>query len=98
MNQENRPVWTANPDATFARRLGMSPYERGDDDSTKTQKMGGCPDIWELSNGDFAVIGRDLTAAYQSKLPGDVSLRSDERLVVVPREMIVAAKVDIPNA
>ncbi|MGH3622582.1 MAG: hypothetical protein ACRDQ5_12435 [Sciscionella sp.] len=98
MDQENRRIWTANPDATFARRLGISPYEPGDNGGTRTQKAGGCPDIWELSNGDFAVIGRDLTAAYQSKLPGDVSVRSDERLVVVPREMIIAAKVDIPDA
>lgn len=97
MDHESRPFWTADPGATFARRLGVPPYEPDKNGDTLTQKAGGCPDIWELSNGDFAVIGRDLTDVYQSRLPGDVNIRSDERLVVVPREMVVAAKVDIPD-
>jgi hypothetical protein len=76
----------------------MSPQVPDDDGDTITQKTNGCPDIWELSNGDIAVIGRDLTAAYRSKLPSDVSIRPDERLVVVPRVMVIAAKADIPDA
>lgn len=57
----------------------------------------GCPDIWELDNGDIAVIGRDLTESLGKKLPEGVSIVSDERLVVIPRSMIIAAKPDIPN-
>jgi hypothetical protein len=89
--QPSRP-WEADPTATFARRYGRSPDEVG---STK-EKLG-CPDIWELSNGDIAVIGRDLTAVYADQLPEDVTIVSDERLVVIPRATIVAAKKDIPD-
>ncbi|MFI7550378.1 hypothetical protein ACIBQ2_11565 [Micromonospora sediminimaris] len=85
--------WEADRAATFARRLGRSAAELGESGGTTT-----CPDIWELSNGDIAVIGRDLTAHYAGRLPSGVSIGDDERLVVLPRSMIIAAKPDIPNA
>lgn len=85
--------WDADPTATFARRLGKSALELD-----KTQDGEWCPDIWELSNGDVAVIGRDLTVAYSARLPQDVSIRADERLVVIPRGMLIAAKADLPDA
>lgn len=85
--------WEAEPAATFARRLGRSAAELGESGGTTT-----CPDIWELSNGDVAVIGRDLTDAYGGRLPDGVSVGRDERLVVIPRSMIRAAKPDIPDA
>jgi hypothetical protein len=85
--------WEADPSALFARRLGKSAEElgnsRNDDD---------CPDIWELDNGDIAVIGRDLTASYRSRLPRGVTLAVDERLVVIPGNMLRAAKPDIADA
>jgi hypothetical protein len=57
-----------------------------------------CPDIWELDNGDIAVIGRDLTQDYDNRLPIGVSIGPDERLVVIPGIMLRAAKADIPDA
>jgi hypothetical protein len=49
-------AWQADPSALFERRLGRSAKELGisDDDDE-------CPDIWQLDNGDVAVIGRDLS-------------------------------------
>ncbi|GAA1289908.1 hypothetical protein [Saccharothrix xinjiangensis] len=44
------------------------------------------------------MIGRDLAGPYRSRLPEGVSIRDDERLVVVPRVMMIAAKPDIPDA
>jgi hypothetical protein len=85
--------WEADPTAAFRRRLGKSALEL--DDSNDDVH---CPDIWELDNGDVAVIGRDLTAAYSNRLPHGVSLGADERLVVIPRNMLMAAKPDIPDA
>lgn len=85
--------WEADPTAAFSRRLGKSAAELGD-----TSGRTGCPDIWELDNGDVAVIGRDLTSSYAPRLPDGVILAPDERLVVIPHNMIVAAKVDIPYA
>ncbi|WP_199736161.1 hypothetical protein [Micromonospora sp. HM5-17] len=46
----------------------------------------------------MAVIGQDLTTAYQSRLPEGVSIDPGERLVVIPRSTILAAKADIPDA
>lgn len=88
-----RRPWDADPAATFTRRLGTSAEEIG-----ASHGKVDCPDIWELSNGDVAVIGRDLTTAYAGRLPDGVTMGSDERLVVVPRSMVVAAKPDIPDA
>ncbi|MDT0318434.1 hypothetical protein E1265_22505 [Streptomyces sp. 8K308] len=84
--------WEADPSALFARRLGRSAKELGNTDG-KT----GCPDIWQLDNGDIAVIGRDLTADYRSRLPEGVGLAPDERLVILPGNMLSAAKADIPD-
>jgi hypothetical protein len=94
-------VWQPDPTATLTRRLGISPKEPGsggNGGSASTTAKKGCPDIWQLSNGDVAVIGRDLTDAYLSRLPDDVNIDEDERLVVLPGEMVIAAKADIPDA
>jgi hypothetical protein len=85
--------WKPDSTADFRRRLGRSAAELGESGATTT-----CPDIWELSNGDVAVIGRDLTDAYTGRLPDDVSVGVDERIVVIPRSMVVAAKPDMPDA
>lgn len=85
--------WEADPSALFVKRLGKSAAELGNSDGRDE-----CPDIWQLSNGDIAVIGRDLTADYAPRLPEGVALRGDERLVVIPGNMLTAAKADIPDA
>jgi len=86
-------AWEADPSATMIRRLGKSAAELG-----TTGGEDGCPDIWELDNGDIAVIGRDLTGSYAHRLPPGVTLAADERLVIIPRSTAAAAKADIPDA
>jgi hypothetical protein len=73
--------------------LGKSSHELG-----QTSGNASCPDIWELDNGDVAVIGQDLTAQYVARLPDGVSVDPGERLVIIPRKTILAAKADIPDA
>ncbi|TQF03839.1 hypothetical protein E6W39_18410 [Kitasatospora acidiphila] len=85
--------WEADPDAVLIRRLGKSPAELG-----TTGGRDGCPDIWELDNGDIAVVGRDLTEAYQAGLPQDLVIGDGERLVVIPRITLLAVKADLPDA
>ncbi|MBT8225393.1 MAG: hypothetical protein HKP61_02235 [Dactylosporangium sp.] len=85
--------WEPDHSASLSRRLGKSSHELG-----QTSGDGTCPDIWELSNGDVAVIGADLTASYETRLPDGVSIDPGERLVVIPRRTILAAKTDIPDA
>lgn len=84
--------WEASPSASFSRRLGKSPRELG-----TTNDRPACPDIWELSNGDIAIIGRDLTRNYIGQLPDDVSVQDDERVVVIPGITLRAAKADISD-
>jgi hypothetical protein len=76
----------------FLRRLGPDPHA----DGAQTAACQGCPDIWELENGDFAVIGLDISN-FADKLPPTASCGSDERMIRVPRNVLVSAKRDIPN-
>ncbi|MDF5753641.1 hypothetical protein [Spongiactinospora sp. TRM90649] len=85
--------WEADPSASFQRRIGKSSHELG-----QTSGNSSCPDIWELDNGDVAVIGSDLTVSYEGRLPDGVSVDPGERLVIIPRATILAAKADIPDA
>lgn len=87
----SRP-WDADVSAEFSRRLGKSAKEL-----EVTDDHDACPDIWELSNGDVAVIGRDRTEAYAGRLPEDVRLAADERLVIIPGAMLRSARKDIPE-
>jgi hypothetical protein len=74
------------------RRLGMTPAELGN-----TTGVSGSPEILELDDGAFAVIGVDITDQV-----GDLALLGaqcapNERVVRVPRNTFTAAKNDIPE-
>ncbi len=77
----------------FMKRIGPDPHEGG----AATPGCRGCPDIWELDNGDFAVIGADITE-LSSSLPASANCGPDERIVRIPRKTLVRAKNDIPNS
>ena len=77
----------------FVRRIGPDPHAGG----ARTIALNGCPDIWELENGDFAVIGIDMTDAARAKLPPTAGCGPDERIVRIPRKLLVDAKRDIPD-
>jgi len=82
-----------NAEIVFRRRIGPDPHANG----AQTVALCNCPDIWELDNGDFAVIGIDITGAAKMKLPPSASCGPDERIVFIPRNLLVSAKLDIPN-
>jgi hypothetical protein len=82
-----------DPEAQFRRRLGKTAAELGDSRTTND-----CPDIWELDNGDIAIVGRDVTATFADRLPPDLRIGDDERLVIIPGNMLRAAKPDIADA
>ena len=77
----------------FLRRLGPDPHENG----AMTIALRGCPDIFELESGDFAIVGIDITDVAAPKLPPTAGCGPDERIVRIPRKTIVLAKSDIPN-
>ena len=76
----------------FVRRLGPDPHANG----AKTIAVQGCPDLFELASGDFAVIGVDITAEAH-RLPPSAGCGPDERIVFIPRQLLVGAKADIPD-
>ncbi|MFF4351383.1 hypothetical protein [Streptomyces sp. NPDC001530] len=73
-------------------RIGASPRERG-------SLLGEtCPDIFLLSDGNFAVIGTEATAQLRGQLPDDGALADRDRIVIISRETLTRAKADIPDA
>lgn len=76
----------------FSRRLGPDPHAHG----ATTSALRGCPDIFELTDGDFAVIGIDITDVAIAKLPSTAGCGPDERIVRLPRKTLVLARPDIP--
>ena len=77
----------------FLRRLGPDPHANG----ASTPALQNCPDVWELDTGDFAIIGIEMTQGLQGKLPATASCGPDERIVLVPRRILLGAKADIPD-
>jgi hypothetical protein len=80
-------------DSPFIRRLGSDPHANG----ALTYAAQGCPDIWEIEGGDFAIIGSDITAAVADRLPTTASCGPDEKVVRIPRKTLILAKRDIPD-
>ncbi|WP_405991526.1 hypothetical protein [Streptomyces sp. NBC_00986] len=81
-----------NLSVRIVRRLGDPPSRRG---SVSGQN---CPDLFELSDGNFAVIGTDRTEELDSLLPADAARADYERIVVITRDTLLRAKRDIPDA
>lgn len=77
----------------FLRRLGPDPHANGQ----KTAALANCPDVFELDDGDFAIIGIDITDEARPKLPATASCGPDERIVRLTRRILVAARDDIPT-
>lgn len=77
----------------FVRRISPSPHE-----GNTSSGGNSCPDIWELADGTFAVIGAESTAALTPLLPPDAFLDPGEAIVVLPRHVLVKAKHNIPEA
>jgi hypothetical protein len=76
----------------FVRRLGPSI-------SGAVQSCSGtygCPDIWEMESGDFAVIGVDITE-HAGQLPPTAGCAPTERMVRIPRKLLIQAKPHIPD-
>jgi hypothetical protein len=75
----------------FIRRLGI---DRGVPQACAGGRS--CPDILELADGDFAIIGRDITQ-HATELPVGSGCGPDERMVRIPRALLVRARADIPR-
>jgi len=79
---------------TFLRKLGPQNPQRSPRECVALEH---CPDILELADGDFAVIGLPVTEEARAKLPNGVSCGPHEVIVRIPRRVLVQAKADIPD-
>ena len=75
--------------ASIKRRVGLPPAARGSATNCT------CPDIFELVDGNFAVIGTDRTDELRERLPADAGVAAYERIVVITRDTLLAAKADL---
>lgn len=75
----------------FKQRLGTDPHIQGKD----TSGAAGCPDIWELEDGNIAIIGLRNTAILKAQLPSSASCGIDEEIVIIPRQILKNAIEDI---
>lgn len=73
------------------KRLGTTPAERGE-----TTNVSGSPDILELDDGSYAVIGVDITDELGRQPLLDARCAPDERIVRITRQTLLAARKDIP--
>ena len=73
------------------RRVSAHPADMG---VTKMLK-GICPDIFETETGDFLVIGRDVTSIVEPEIPADAVISNGERVVLIPRDLLVSAADNI---
>lgn len=70
-----------------------------EDPKSRSSGKAKCPDIWELEDGSFLVIGTDRTEELRKFANKDgVYLDDDERIVVIPRHTLVSARNNIPTA
>jgi len=77
----------------FKRRIGTDPHLGGE----QTANASGCPDVWELEDGRFAVIGLNMTGSLKPMLPETASCGPDEQIVVIPRHLLLNVKKYIPS-
>ena len=75
----------------FIKRLGQNGREQC---STGAR----CPQILEMEEGDFAVVGPDITAEAAGALPPGPGIGPKERMVKVPRRVFIEARPEIPAA
>jgi len=75
------------------RRVSAHPEDMG---FTKMLKAI-CPDIFETETGDFVIIGRDVTSIVESEIPADAIISKGERVVLIPRDLLVSAAENIQS-
>jgi hypothetical protein len=77
----------------FLRRLGSYSQKA----STSCAGGANCPAILETESGDFAVIGMDITEEARGEVPEGSGCGPGERIVRIPRQVLIRARQDIPS-
>jgi len=73
----------------FLRRLGQNEQQQCENGHY-------CPQILEMADGDFAAVGPDMTEQAISAMPPGPGVGPKERVVRVPRQVLISARAEIP--
>lgn len=75
----------------FIKRLGGN---------GQSQCIGGhhCPQILEMTNGDFAAVGLDITKDAVPAMPPGPGIGPQERAVRIPRHVMIGIRAELPAA
>jgi hypothetical protein len=57
-----------------------------------------CPQLLEMADGDFAGVGQDITDEAISAMPPGPGVGLKERVIRIPRQVLIAARAEIPAA
>ena len=57
-----------------------------------------CPQILEMTDGDFAAAGLDITNEAIPAMPPGPGIGPKERVVRIPRKVMIDARAEIPAA
>jgi len=57
-----------------------------------------CPQILEMADGDFAGVGQDITDEAITAMPPGPGVGPKERVIRIPRQVLIAARAEIPTA
>lgn len=78
-------------------RLGPDPHRAidGGPEAPKTPAAEGCPDVWRVAGGDFAIIGVDITDTVVRPLPDTASCGTRSSIVLIPRHIFETAAADL---
>ena len=57
-----------------------------------------CPQLLEMADGDFAGVGADITDEATPALPPGPGVGLNERIVRIPRHVMIAARAELPAA
>lgn len=68
-----------------------------DDPKADSSGANGCPDLWELEDGSFLVVGADRTDELKHLVGDGLYLDEHERMIVIPRRTLVSARTAIPR-
>jgi hypothetical protein len=78
------------------RRLCNDPKASPGGGGASSTGENGCPDIWELEDGSFLVVGTDRTDELRHLVGKGIYLDERERIITIPRHTLVSAKDSIP--
>lgn len=74
----------------FIRRLGQN--------AQRCSSGHYCPQILEMTDGDFAAVGLDITGEATKAMPPGPGVGPKEGVVKIPRHVMLAAKAEMPAA